>query len=507
MFAAIYIADFFLQAALRLEPQLHSRPVALLDPAASQPVIFQLTDSARQAGITEGMTPTQALARCSQALIKARSRTQERSAAAALLDCALSFSPNVEATAEGIATLDLKGFPPMNYEELGQKIVSRMLLLNLAAQVGVAENPLLALQAARCARPVLLVENSKAFLAELPIESIEPSPQVLEILKKWGIETLGRFLALGKEALAVRLGPEAVELFERAAANDTRPLCVMHPAEIFEEEIEFDHEVETTQPLFFILKKFLEQISLRLQMVYLVAEEMTLRLTFADETAYEHVFKIPAPTRDIGPLFRMLQNHLETLQAEHPITALGLSAKPCRAASQQFDLFESALRDPNRFYETLARLAALVGADRGGAPVLEPTHRPDAFHLQAINPEGKAEVRGQRDQKSEVRSQRSEIGNHKSQIINHESELQGLCLRRFRPPLSMQLVRSGGTMVLNSSRSRERISKMSGPWPRSGDWWDNQRWCRVEWDVETEQGNLYRLFEQGGFWFLEGVYD
>jgi len=87
------------------------------------------------------------------------------------------------------------------------------------------------------------------------------------------------------------------------------------------------------------------------------------------------------------------------------------------------------------------------------------------------------------------------------------TELQGLCLRRFRPPLSMQLVRSGGTMVLNSSRSRERISKMSGPWPRSGDWWDNQRWCRVEWDVETEQGNLYRLFEQGGFWFLEGVYD
>src|SRR5437763_10393249 len=88
MFAAIYIHDFFLQAALRAEPQLHAFPVALLDPAASHPVIFQLTESARQAGITEGMTPTQALARCSKALIKARSLTQERSAAEALLDCA-----------------------------------------------------------------------------------------------------------------------------------------------------------------------------------------------------------------------------------------------------------------------------------------------------------------------------------------------------------------------------------------------------------------------------------
>ena len=52
MFAAIHVHDFFLQAALRPEPQLHSRPVALLDPAASHPVIFQLTESARQAGIT-----------------------------------------------------------------------------------------------------------------------------------------------------------------------------------------------------------------------------------------------------------------------------------------------------------------------------------------------------------------------------------------------------------------------------------------------------------------------
>src|SRR5439155_1851820 len=110
------------------------------------------------------------------------------------------------------------------------------------------ENPLFALQAARCARPVLLVENSKAFLAELPLESIAPSPPVLEILKKWGLQTLGAFLALGKDALAVRLGPEAVELFDRASANCARPLRLVHPAETFQEAIEFEHEIETAQP-------------------------------------------------------------------------------------------------------------------------------------------------------------------------------------------------------------------------------------------------------------------
>jgi len=504
MFAVIYIPDFLLQAALRPEPELHARAVALIDPADSSPLILQLTQSAREAGMTEGMTPTQALARCSKAVIKARSPSREHSAGEALLHCAFSISPDVEATGEGIVTLDLKGFAELTVKthEFGQKIFNRLLMLNLAAQVGVAENPLLALHAARCARPFLLVENSRAFLEELPIESIEPSAEVLAILKKWGIHNLGSFLALGKEALAVRLGPEAVQLFDRASANSTRPLRLEQVAETFQEQIEFENPVETAQPLLFILQRFLEQISLRLEMLCLVAEELNLRLIFSDAAHYEHVFKIPAPTIDIGPLLRMLQTHLETLKAEHPITGLMLTVKPCHPANQQFELFEAALRDPNRFYETLARLTALVGSDRVGTPILEPTHRPDAFRLQLLS------LEPFRVPSSEFRMDQSSRSHANSRPATRNPELSGLCLRRFRPPVPTQIEsRQGATVLLNRGKSRERILQMTGPWPRSGDWWDNQRWSRVEWDVQTETGNLYRLFQQDGGWFLEGVYD
>src|SRR3989442_15196767 len=81
MFAVIFIPDLHLQAALRPEPELHSRPVALIDGASPKPVILQLTQAARDAGVREGMTLTQALARCPNILIKARSAAQENAAA------------------------------------------------------------------------------------------------------------------------------------------------------------------------------------------------------------------------------------------------------------------------------------------------------------------------------------------------------------------------------------------------------------------------------------------
>ena len=78
----------------------------------------------------------------------------------------------------------------------------------------------------------------------------------------------------------------------------------------------------------------------------------------------------------------MLQTHLENFRSEYPIVAVALSAEPIKPAGEQFGLFETTLRNPHQLSETLARLTALLGADRIGTPVLEETHRPDGFRMQ-----------------------------------------------------------------------------------------------------------------------------
>src|SRR6184192_3990726 len=284
--------------------------------------------------------------------------------------------------------------------------------------------------------------------------------QILTILHKWGIHTLGQLAALDKEQLGARLGPEAVRMWERANGQSHRVLKLIRPPESFEESFEFEHEIETAEPLLFMLRRFLEQLAVRLGSIYLVARELTLRITFTKKKTYERVFKIPQPTNDVDLLFRMLQTHLENFKSEHPIVAVALTAQPIRPASQQFGLFETALRNPQQLYETLARLSALLGNDRVGTPIKEETHRPDAFRMEPFTwtlaadsePEWRLAASTSRNPSSSPSPQNGESPSRTGRIAADSEpewrlaasteEKSRVALRRFRPSAAASIFTS-----------------------------------------------------------------
>ena len=171
-------------------------------------------------------------------------------------------------------------------------------------------------------------------------------------------------------------------MWERANGQSDRMLKLIRPPESFEESFEFENEIETAEPLLFMLRRFLEQFAIQLSGIYLVTKELTLRITFTNKQIYERIFKIPQPTNNVDLLFRMLHTHLENFKSEYPIVAVALNAQPIKPAREQFGLFETTLRNPHQLSETLARLTGLLGADHVGTPVLEETHRPDAFRME-----------------------------------------------------------------------------------------------------------------------------
>jgi protein ImuB len=309
---------------------------------------------------------------------------------------------------------------------------------------------------------------------------------ILDLLHKWGIHTLGDFARLDKEEICARLGPEAVLLWERASGKSIRLLKLVQPPESFEESVEFEYEVETVEPLLFMLRRFLEQLSLRLTAVYLVAKELTLRITFTSKESYERRFTIPQPTNDVDLLFRMLHTHLENFQSKHPIIAASLGAQPGKPTPQQFGLFEMTLREPNRLYETLARLTALLGTDRVGTPVLEETYRPDAFHLEPF----------------------SWQSNQPPGVPQLRESCSRAALRRFRPVTSASMLLENNKPIhLRSAEINGPVAAQTGPYISSGNWWNEKSWERREWDLELESGVVCRSHVRGEAWKIDGIYD
>ncbi len=358
------------------------------------------------------------------------------------------------------------------------------------------------------------------------IERAKETERILWILHQWGIHTLGQLAALPRDDLAARLGARAVELWERANGRAERILKLVSPPESFIESFEFENEIETIEPLLFILRRFLQQLATRLNAIYLVAKELRLRLTFADKSDYERIFKIPQPTNNEDILFRMLHTHLENFTSKHPIVAVELEAQPSRSVRQQFGLFETALRDPMQLHETLARLVGLLGADRVGTPVLEETHRPDAFRMKPFVWEFRPSRTGVFDQErgnavaSAVASGKNRHPGSDVNALRTAHATAPPALRRFRERTKATVllennrpahvraaaVRAGFAVPVGLTIDGATVAQ-EGPFPLSGNWWDERAWARVEWDVEIENGIIARCHCDQDGWAIDGIYD
>jgi protein ImuB len=170
MFATLYLPNFYLQAAMRHHPKLRAQPVGLIDPSNKRVAIIELNEGAEKAGVTKGMTPSQALARCLQVAIRTRERGQEKLIDEILLQHAFMLSPFVEATAPGVCTVQFTDNRQLIAK--ASRVLGKLEKCEIRAHIGIASLPDSSLLAAHLARPILQIDEPKKFLAPLPIETL-----------------------------------------------------------------------------------------------------------------------------------------------------------------------------------------------------------------------------------------------------------------------------------------------------------------------------------------------
>ena len=535
MFAAIFIPDFSTQAILRLEPALRADAVAVLSGRPPLEKVMSLNENARQAGVEIGATKSQ-LEAWGNLTLRARAEVHEQSAHAALLDCAQSFSPEIEDTAPGIVLLDLAGLKPLlgALPKIAGDLARRVAELGLEANIAVAANPDAALLAARGFPAITLIPEGHEGerLGDLAVDvlletfssDLEEAARWVETFDRWGIRKLRSLAALPEVPVSERLGQPGIRLQKLARGEMRRKLRVLEPPAIFVENVELEFPIVLLEPLAFVLNRMLEQICARLSAHALAAQELKLQLELEatpDEgdaafiqrgnqrtgeftrTLFTRSVQLPLPMLDAKVFLKLLQLDLQAHPPGAPIVKIQLAALPARPRALQSGLFQPLFPEAEKLELTLARIAGVVGEGRAGSVELLDSHREGAFAVHHFTPTDDAEDNVKDDAQQKMTAV--------------------IALRLFRPPLGVVVtVREAKPVRMQCPRSIEcpqsngqiadPIVWTAGPWRSSGDWSEDEGWSREEWDiaVSVESGlALYRLVQDKltGSWFLEGTYD
>src|SRR6266478_5177537 len=532
-FACVYIADFLLQAVVRGQRALGNGVLVLLGGAQPLWSVVAANAAAFEAGIQLGMTKAQ-VAQFGKVQICMRSEAQEKAAHAALLDAAWSVSPRVEDTALDTVVLDLEGLTALfgAHENIARELVRRVAAIGLAARVAVAANIEVAIHAARGFPGITIIPagEERRRLGALPVGILTTEIETLEILDRWGVETLQALAALPVLQLSERLGQEGVRLNELARGVRQRSLVLAQASSHFEEEMELDDAVEELEPLSFLLGRLLDQLCARLEARGLAVRAVRIRFelqpsfekdfqtlqedlrTKPGVKQYEKVLTLAVPMRNAKTLLKLLRLQLQGEPPAAPIQKIYMMADAAAPRVAQNGLFVPCGPDPEKLEVTIARLGKLVGEGNLGCAELVDSHRPESFRMARFvvaSEQNKRRGNSERNVKDNSEPRRATTG-----------------LRVTRPAQAVRVeLRDEQPVRVYLRGMRGEVVAASGPWRSSGDWWQEDAWQQDEWDLaiafpaaqkegEQKRGEgrhtgLYRIYydalRQG--WFVRGVYD
>jgi protein ImuB len=258
------------------------------------------------------------------------------------------------------------------------------------------------------------------------------------------------------------------------------------PAEV-EEAATLEYALDTLEPLLFVLRGLVERAIVRLGLDGIGCARIGLVLGLDDRGRDVRTLDLAAPTRDAKTLLACLRVALESRTPRAAVVAVAVTAVPERVRAAQLGLFVPPGPAPERLAATLARLGALCGSGRVGAPVVVDTHRPGAAAVGSFLPPATA-------------------------LLEPASPPPPcrLVVRVLRPPRPLEVFSERDVpCFVRGSGLGGRVVAVAGPWRIAAEWWSERPCGRDYYDLELTDGGLYRCYREfaTGAWFVDGMYD
>ncbi|HEY8278430.1 MAG TPA: hypothetical protein VIH99_02325 [Bdellovibrionota bacterium] len=410
-----------------------------------------------------------------------------------LAESCLAFSPQIALSREAVFLEIGASRSLFTEKECIQRLKELLKSADWKAKMGLADNPASALAFAR---------YGGASVEQLPVEALSeylqpfaPEPFAgAEVFRKLGVATLGDFKKIPRVELPSRFGKPGLLAYERLLNANQVAWPRFRPEEKIQERVDFDcaAQIETFEPVFFLLKTAFQRIFLRLyaRRQLLAAFTVTFhlnRLASHGTRARITEIRLPLPQGELKSVLSLsderLRKELELRPLEDALEGVSITvADTAPNANAQRDFFSKVEEEREAWSSLVGRLQERLGPQAAFLAAPAPRLLPEASWKKTLD--------------------------EKERGTFVETPLRPL--RLLAPPLRLQ--RSGDWLVSADYR-RWRFTSFRGPEKLQGEWW-LEGFEREYFHVETTTDALWVFTapvgkQEGsprGLW-LHGVYD
>ena len=432
------------------------------------------------------------------------------------------FCPDVEVVRPGVCAFAARG--PARYfggeTALARQVIAAVADLGVGSAAGAAGGLFAALLAARRADPVLVVPPGRtaAFLAAQPVSALAgqvlAGQDLVALLGRLGLGTLGGFAALPVTDVASRFGDAGERAHRLARGLDSRPLAARPPPADLSVAREFDPPEPRAEPVVFAAKALAERLHAGLAARGLTCVRVQVQATWTDGREsgrrWRHDGLLSAAAvadRVRWQLDGWRPAAGDGQYREGGIAALRLTPdQVVRAAGQQLALWGET-PEMSMVSDRVARAAMRVQAMLGHEAVLRPVLGGGRDFASQVTPTPfgeKAEPRLAADRPWPGRvigpapglvypaARAAEVTDGAGQPVT----VSGRCAVSAAP----------ARLAVRGEPPR-RVTGWAGPWPLSERWWDPAAARRrARFQLATDDGRAWLAVVQDGRWLVEAAY-
>jgi protein ImuB len=504
-------------------------PVVAVGADAGTPVavvaggrITACTAAARDSGVRRGQRLRDAQRHCPGLVVHAEEPQVQVRCFEQVASVVESFCPRIEVVRPGLCAVPARG--PSRYfggeQALAELVRGAVAERGFECAVGIADGVFAAVLAARVEPAGTVVPPGEAtrFLAPHPMSAlgvVRVVPDELELiglLHRLGIRTLGEFAALPPGDVLTRFGADAAVAHRLAGGREPRPPATRTPGEDLAAVLKLDPPIEQSEPVVFAAKSLADQLHANLAARGLSCVRVEVEVTTEDGRSRSRLWRHDGLLSSAAVAERV-RWQLDAWRVDEPGSADALvgGVVQLRLAPDQLvqgNGRQLALWGPGVADDRIDRAATRVQTMLGHAAVTTPVlagGRGPAEQVLRVPWGDRLEPRLPADGPWPGRVPAP------APALVHSPLLPAAVTDGAGQPVTVSgrcEVSSAPAELSVSGSPPLAISGWTGPWPSVEHWWDAELARRhVRFQVATADGRAWLLVLDRGRWQVEATYD